>query len=187
MHNTASFATLAAKRLLDIQEQRSKEQEAPNQKEQIQNNNNSIELPEAIKKLNTGSDEWVEKKANRYKRLIQEGHLNDLLELAKLAPKMATKAHPSHWFATAAGVKEWKRTLNFLKKVYAARHKAQQVAERIGTAVNKFIFKQIWAHRSVERHAATVQELPHNKPNQSKAKLFTWLCQQEGREQLARA
>ncbi len=188
MKNTASFATLAAKRLLDMQEQRGKEQEAPNQKEQIQNNNNSIELPEAIKNLNTGSDEWIEKKAKRYKRLIQEGYLNDLLELAKLAPKMATEAHPSHWFAACASVKEWERTKNFLRKLRMLYSLAAQVMTRIGSnmaeRMQKFVYKQIWLKRSVERHAAAAQELEHSKPNQSRAKLFAWLCRQEGREQV---
>ena len=191
MHNTASFATLAAKRLLDMQEQRSKEQQALNQKEQIQNGNNSIELPEAITKLITGSDYWVKAKTNRYKKLIRVGHVHDLLELARLAPLMATKADPSHWFATAASVKQWERSLDFLRKLRRLYNVAAQVLARISVQakaadrLQKFVYKQIWLRRSVERHAATAQEMPHNKPGQSSARLFAWLCQQEGRQALA--
>jgi hypothetical protein len=180
-NTTSALGTLAASRLQAL---RASYTTKP-KKETETKDNNSIELPEAITKLNTGSDYWVKAKANRYKKLIREGHLHDLLELAKLAPRMATKADPSHWFAKVCSVKAWGRTLDFLKKLYAARHKAEQVAQRIGSSVNKFIFKQIWAQRSVDRHAATAQELRHDKPNQSSAQLFAWLCQHEGRQALA--
>jgi hypothetical protein len=177
----SSLHDLAAARFQAMRQQQASEPK----KETETKDSNSIELPEAITKLNTGSDYWVQAKANRYKKLIREGHLHDLLELATLAHHMATKADPSHWFAKVCSVKAWERTLHFLKKLYAARHKAEQVAQRIGSSVNKFIFKQIWAQRSVERHAATAQELRHDKPNQSSAKLFAWLCQQEGRQMAA--
>ncbi len=146
----------------------------------------SIEVPAAIQKLITGSDYWIKAKTNRYKKLMREGHLNDLLELANLAPQMATKADPSHWFARVCSVKYWeKRTLDFLKKRHAVLKKAEEVAARIGTEMaermQQFVFKQIWLKRSVERHVATAQELKHDKPNQNSAKLFAWLCQQEGK------
>ena len=48
-------------------------------------NNTSIELPEEIKELITGNDYWVNAKSNRYKKLIREGHLEKLLELARMA------------------------------------------------------------------------------------------------------
>lgn len=44
----------------------------------------------------------------------------------------------------------------------------------------EFVYKQVWHKRSVESHAATAQELLRDKPNQSKARLFVWLCKQEG-------
>ncbi|GCE46262.1 hypothetical protein EI42_03132 [Thermosporothrix hazakensis] len=113
----------------------------------------------------------------RYQKLIREGHLADLLELAAIAP---TKEKPAHWFAKVCSVKAWERTLDFLKKHFAVLKKAEQVIERVGKEMaeqmRKFVYKQIWLRRSVERHAATAQELPHNRPGQSREKLFAWLC-----------
>lgn len=145
------------------------------------NNDTSIEVPAAIKNLNTGSDYWVKAKNNRYKMLIREGHLKDLLELAALA---LTKDKPANWFANVASKKRWERTLDFLKKRHAVLKRAEQVAARIGKDISKrmkdFVCKQIWMGKSVERWAVAAEELPHDKPNQSRAKLFAWLCKQEG-------
>ena len=183
MGNTFStFGSLATSRLQTLQAGRTAAQKTAEGTV-----NNSIELPEAIKQLITGSDFWVKAKTNRYKKLIREGHLSDLLELARLAPLMATKADPSHWFAKVCSVKAWERTQDFLKKLRALYNLAGQVMARIGAhassanRLQKFVYKQIWLRRSVERHAATTQELRHDKPNQSSAKLFAWLCQQEGK------
>ncbi len=124
MNNQSSIGTLAAARFQAMREQHNQEQK-PAEK----NNDNSIELPAAIKQLNTGSDYWVTAKANRYKKLIREGHLNDLLELARLAPVMATKADPSHWFATAASVKQWERSMDFLGKLRRLLHRGSSSAD----------------------------------------------------------
>lgn len=182
MNNQSSIGALAQTRFQAMREQHSQEQK-PAEK----NNDNSIELPAAIKQLNTGSDYWLNAKANRYKKLIREGHLNDLLELARLAPVMATKADPSHWFATAASVKQWERSMDFLGKLRRLYIVAAQVLARLGANLSdvadrmqKFVYKQVWLKRSVERHAATAQELPHHKPNQSRARLFAYLCALEG-------
>src|SRR6266516_3933283 len=138
-------------------------------------NNTSIELPQEIKALMTGSDFWVLAKTNRYKKLIREGHLNDLLELAKMA---LSKNNPAHWFAKVCSVKAWERTLDFLKKLYDVRKKAERVVERIGQhnleRMRKFVYKQIWAGKSVERYAVATQEIGENRH-----KLFVYLCRQE--------
>ena len=181
MNNQSSIGAIALTRFQAMREQHSQEQK-PAEK----NNDNSIELPAAIKQLNTGSDYWINAKANRYKKLIREGHLNDLLELARLAPVMATKAEPSHWFATSASVKQWERSMDFLQKLLRLYIVAAQVLARLGAnlgnadRMQKFVYKQIWLKRSVERHAAAAQELPHDKPNQSRARLFAYLCRLEG-------
>ena len=122
----------------------------------------SIELPAAITNLITGSDYWVNAKSNRYKKLIREGYLDDLLELAKLA---LTKDNPAHWFAKVCSVKAWERTLDFLKKLYSVRQTAEQVAKRVGEGLTKFVYKQIWKGKNVERHAITAQEVRHGKPS----------------------
>lgn len=152
------------------------EQHSQKQKPTEKNNSTSIEVPAAIQQLNTGSDYWVAKKTGRYKKLIREGHLAALLELATIA---LTKEKPANWFAKVCSVKAWERTMDFLKKRHATLRRAEQVAERLGKEMAErmrlFIYKQIWAGKSVERHAVAAQELGKNRH-----KLFAWLCRQEG-------
>ena len=171
MHTTSSVSALAGARFQAMREQHDKEQ-----KQSEKNNNTSIEVPAAIKTLITGSDFWILAKTNRYKKLIREGHLTNLLELATIA---LTKKNPANWFAKVCSVKAWERTLDFLKKHYAVLKKAQQVIERIGTdmaeRMQKFVCKQIWAGKSVQRHAAAAQEI-----GKDRHKLFAFLCKQEG-------
>ncbi len=93
--------------------------------------NSSIELPAEIQELVTGSDYWRRAKENRYRKLIREGHLADLLELARLAPEKATKEHPSHWFAAWASKKNWDKTLATLANWRKAAQVVAEVAERI--------------------------------------------------------
>src|SRR5436309_2573871 len=139
-------------------------------------NNTSIELPEAIKALITGNDFWVNAKSNRYKKLIREGHLDKLLALANMA---RVKNNPANWFAKACSKATWERTLVYFAKLKEVARKAEQVARRLGTQVNKFIYKQIWKGVNVERWAVAAEELPHTKPGQSRAKHFAWLCLHE--------
>jgi hypothetical protein len=46
--------------------------------------------------------------------------------------------------------------------------------------MTKFVYKQLWAGKSVERWAVAAEEVRHDKPNQFKGRLFAFLCQQEG-------
>ena len=134
----------------------------------------SIELPAEIKVLVTGTDYWVLAKTNRYKKLIREGHLDKLLHLARLAQ---TKEHPANWFATACSVVRWEEhTLPYLAKLRDVARKAQEVARRLSTTVNRFIYQQIWKGVNVERWAIQAEEVRHDKPGQSKLKHFAWLC-----------
>ena len=174
MNASTSFGTLAVSRYQAMREQHDKKQQEINIKA---GSDTSIELPPAITNLITGSEFWVSAKSNRYRKLIREGHLDNLLELAKLA---LTKDNPAHWFAKVCSVKAWDRTLDFLKKLDTVRRKADQVAKRIGGAITKFVYKQIWEGKNVERHAITAEEVRHDKPSQSKWKLFAYLCKQEG-------
>jgi len=139
-------------------------------------NNTSIELPEEIKELITGNDFWVNAKSNRYKKLIREGHLDKLLELAKMAH---SKNNPANWFAKACSKATWERTLAYFAKLKEVARKAEQVARRLGTKVNKFIYKQIWKGVNVERWAVAAEEISHEKPGQSREKHFAWLCLHE--------
>ena len=141
-------------------------------------NNTSIELPQEIKALITGSDFWVTAKTNRYKKLIREGHLDKLLQLAKMA---RVKNKPANWFAKACSKATWERTLAYFAKLKEVARKAEHVARRLGTKVNKFIYKQIWKGVNVERWAVTAEEIRHDKPGQSREKHFAWLCLHEQR------
>lgn len=171
MDTASSIGTLALTRFQAMREQHEQEQQ-----QSVKNNNTSIEVPAAIQQLNTGSEYWVGLKTKRYQKLIRDGHLADLLELAALA---LTKSKPANWFAKVASVKAWERTLDFLKKRHAVLRRAEQVAERIGTdmaeKMQKFVYKQIWRGKSVERYAVAAQEIGENRH-----KLFAWLCRQEG-------
>ena len=139
-------------------------------------NNTSIELPQEIKELITGNDFWVNAKTNRYKKLIREGHLDKLLELAKMA---RVKNNPANWFAKACSKLAWERTLAYFAKLKEVARKAEHVARRLSTKVNKFIYKQIWKGVNVERWAVAAEEIGHDKPGQSREKLFAWLCVNE--------
>src|SRR5690348_10448615 len=83
--------------------------------------------PESADEIPAPIDDLIDNKMfrNRYKRLIREGHLPDLLELAALALE---KDKPSHWFAKACSVKMWERTLDFLAKLRAVQSTAERVA-----------------------------------------------------------
>jgi ribosomal protein S1 len=141
-------------------------------------NNTSIELPDEIKALITGNDFWVNAKSNRYKKLIREGHLDKLLVLANMAQ---TKNNPANWFAKACSREMWERTLAFIAKLKEVARKADNVARRLGTKVNKFIYKMIWNGVNVERWAVAAEEIKHDKPGQSREKHFAWLCLNEQR------
>ncbi len=141
-------------------------------------NNTSIELPEEIKALITGTDYWVNAKSNRYKKLIREGHLDKLLSLANMA---RVKNNPANWFAKACSKATWERTLAYFAKIKEVARKAEHVARRLGTKVNKFIYKMIWNGVNVERWAVAAEEIRHDKPGQSRERLFAWLCVNEQR------
>jgi len=141
-------------------------------------NNTSIELPDEIQELITGNEYWVNAKSNRYRKLIREGHLEKLLELSKMAH---SKHNPANWFAKACSKAAWERTLAYFAKLAEVAHKAERVARRIGTKVNKFIYKQIWKGVNVERWAITAEEIRHDKQGQSRERHFAWLCLNEQR------
>ncbi len=145
-------------------------------------NNTSIEtkavddtLPQAITELITGSEYWVNAKSNRY-RIIREGHLEKLLELARMAH---SKDNPANWFAEACSKAAWERTLAYFAKLSQVAQKAETVAKRLGTTTSKFIYKQIWKGVNVERWAIQAQEMRHDKAGQTTLKHFAWLCVHE--------
>lgn len=134
--------------------------------------NSSIELPAEI-------DSLIDNKAfrNRYRKLIREGHLADLLELAELARERATEQSPSHWFAKACSVKHWEaQTMPFLARLRQVRATAERVAERLSTGVTNLLYQLIWRGVNVERWSALAVESSHAKPGQGVMQHFVWLC-----------
>ena len=59
--------------------------------------------------------------------------------------------------------------------------KAAEVARRLSTNVNNFIYKQIWKGVNVVRWAVAAEEVRHDQPGQSREKYFAWLCANEHR------
>jgi len=142
------------------------------------NYNTSIELPQEIKDLITGSDDWVRAKTNRYLKLIRECYGDLLLQLARMAQ---TKRYPANWFAAAASKANWQQTLDYFKKLADVTKQAAYTAQKLGTEVTKFIYKQVWRGVATVRLACLAAEMPHNKPGQSMLQHFAWLCANERR------
>ncbi|WP_427921156.1 hypothetical protein [Streptomyces sp. cg40] len=148
---------------------------------------NSIEegLPAALNDLNQGSDYWRQAKGNRYRKLIREGHLNDLLELAELAPKMAQRSTPANWFASVASKANWERTLKFLAKVREVARMAEDAAKRVQARAQDMgaVLKAVWRHgeRAVQM-AVTASEtaVTKKRPDGSAFKLFMHLAWKQG-------
>lgn len=143
-------------------------------------NNTSIELPEEIKSLTVGIDWLVKAKTNRYKMLIRQGYLQHLLYLAHMARTKKDIRNPANWFANVCSVKKWEsQTLPFLKKAFAAAKQAAYTAQKLGTDVTRFIYKQVWRGIGTIHLACLAAEMPHDKPGQSMLKHFAWLCANE--------
>lgn len=136
--------------------------------------NTSIELPVVITNLITGSEYWKRAKQNRYRKLIRDGHLADLLQLAEIA---STKKTPANWFARAASKVQWERTLEFLAKMRKVAQDAAEVAKRLLIPADnmKAVYKACWKRGgAVIRYAVTAQELGRDK-----YRYFNWLCYRE--------
>jgi hypothetical protein len=129
------------------------------------NNTNSIEIPAEV-------DALIDNKAYypKFRKLLRE-YRREIMALVELAH---TKAQPSRWFATVTAKANWSRTLKFLAELFRVRETAERAAKKLGTAVSRFIYRQVWRGVNVERWAVTAAEAGRHK-----AKYFTWLCQRE--------
>lgn len=137
--------------------------------------NVSIELPAKIEKLITGSDYWRLAKQNRYKKLIREGHLRDLLELADFA---ASKRLPANWFAKVCSKARWESTLEWLRKVRDIAKNAAEVARRLNCKPGqmKAVYKACWSlGGAVIRKAVHAEEVVAAEGGNA-LKLFNYLC-----------
>lgn len=131
-------------------------------------NTGLIDLPEAV-------DALIDDKAYRpkFRKLIREGHLKALEQLAELAPKLATKGPASHWFAACTSKRNWERTLEWLKKLERVVRQAKAVSTRLGLEDNQLkpVYAACWRlGSSVMRHAVTAAEIGRDK-----YKFFCWL------------
>lgn len=133
--------------------------------------NASIELPAEIAELNTGSDYWRLAKGNRYRKLIREGHLRDLLELAAIAK---TKGKKAEWFASVCSVAKWERTLHFLSEMRRVAEAAAQVAKRlmVAPANMKAVYKACW---KLKEKAIYNAEKAVETARGDRFKYFCWL------------
>lgn len=106
---------------------------------------------------------------NKFKKLIREGHLRDLIELAEIAQ---SKDKPSFWFAKVCAKARWENTLTWLKKARDVARKAIEIAKRLsaGPEQMKIIYKACWRRKDVLRHAITASETGIDR-----IKYFNWL------------
>jgi hypothetical protein len=120
---------------------------------------------------------------SKYGAMICRGFKEQLLQLARHTRSMAAAGRlqktPARFFSGYAKNANWERTLKFLAELTKVQQLAERVAEKLKTAVTGFIYQQIWRGVNVERWADMAEEVPHDKPGQSAARYFTWLCKRE--------
>jgi len=133
----------------------------------------TVDIPEAI-------DALIDKKSyrNKFRALIKQGHLNDLLELAEMAK---SKDSPSHWFATVTATKakdgkpsRWEGTLRFLSELRSVRQTVAEVLRRLKVPADslKAVYKACWKLReAVVQRAVTAAEIGRDP-----FRLFCCLC-----------
>jgi hypothetical protein len=127
----------------------------------------SIELPAEIEAL-------IDNKMFRpkFRKLIRDGHVRDLLELAEIAH---TKGRPSHWFATVTAKANWDKTREFLSQLHKVAEAAQQVMSRLSVPTQhlRAVYKACWKVRgNVDRITAKAAETAKGDT----FKYFCWLC-----------
>jgi len=108
---------------------------------------------------------------NKFRYLIKQGYLSQLLELAAIARQ---KDAPSRWFAVATAKANWQATLKFLSELRRVRQTAAEVLRRINVPTDsiKAVYKACWKLRdTVARHAVTASEIGRDP-----FRLFCWLC-----------
>lgn len=107
---------------------------------------------------------------NRYKRLIREGNLEALLFLSHYATMSGKVAAPNKWFAKSCSLKRWEGTLRWITRMMKVARQAMIVANRLGSEVTKYIYKQIHRGINVEHLAALAKE-----SGKDPYKFFCWL------------
>ncbi len=126
----------------------------------------TLDLPEEI-------DALIDNKMyrNKFRYLIKQGYLSQLLELAAIAKG---KNAPSRWFAVATAKKNWQATLHFLSELRHVRQTAEQVLRRIKppTGSLKAVYKACWKLRD----AAVQRAVTASETGRDPFRYFCWLC-----------
>src|SRR2546421_13027606 len=99
----------------------------------------------------------------------------------RLAREARAKHHPANWFATVCSKANWQQTLGYAKKLADVAKQAAYTAQKLGTEVTRFIYKQVWRGVNTIRWACLAAETPHDKPDQSTLQYFAWLCVNESK------
>jgi hypothetical protein len=131
-------------------------------------------------------DDLIEGKSYRrkYRAMIKQGYLKALLQLVDMVREVEAagkiRKDPRNMFAKYARKENWERTLKHLVKQAKIRQAVARAASKLGNQINeKVIYKFAWAGSNIERWADLTIETPHAGSGQSKARYFSWLCQQE--------
>jgi hypothetical protein len=138
---------------------------------------NSIDIPAEI-------DTLIDNKAyyNKFRKLIREGHLDHLLNLAQIA---RTKDTPSRWFAMATAKRNWDRTLEFLNKVRAVANQVMHAAAQLHVPADRLkpLFKAAWQLRGQLPRLAGLAKESGRDPE----RYFWWLYGRHGQRPVAAA
>jgi hypothetical protein len=125
-----------------------------------------VDIPEDI-------DTLIDNKLyrNKFRMLIRQGHLNDLLELAHVARE---KKAPSRWFSVVTAKKNWQATLKFLTELRSVNQLVEQVTTRLQVpqASIRAVYKACWRYgEATIQKAVTATEIGRDP-----FRLFCWLC-----------
>jgi hypothetical protein len=131
----------------------------------------TADIPEVI-------DALIDNKSyrNKFRSLIRQGHLNDLLELARVAKE---KDAPSRWFSVVTAKANWQATLKFLAELRNINQLVHQVTKRLHVPQTSIraIYKACWRFgESTIQHAVTAAEIGRDP-----FRLFCWLCYSSGK------
>jgi hypothetical protein len=106
---------------------------------------------------------------NKYRKMIKDGYLKQLLQLAEIAQ---SKDKPSHWFAKRCKKSLWESTLKWLGKLSSVKRDAVQIIQRLNVPKEHYnaVYKACWKRKDALRQAITAEEIGIDK-----LKLFNWL------------
>jgi hypothetical protein len=161
-----AIGSLLESRMASIELERANTNTKSIERVRAQTSESTVDIPEAI-------DALIDNKnyRNKFRFLIKQGHLNDLLELARLARE---KNAPSRWFSVATAKKNWQATLEFLDELRNVEQLAAQIASRLHVPQSSIraVYKACWRFgEATIQKAVTAAEI-----GREPFRLFCWLC-----------